>query len=575
MHSELTYHGVVYVGRDYNKTHQNGKRSVKGYIREHRPQIIIFGGCNVKKGWTSNLSPTTKMYRLYLDDNDHDNDALNINQYEEDGKYQQSDINNNDNNQNGNKWKHIANLPVAVQNFAYLCVLNNFIIIFGGDLGELKCSRNIYLYNIEKRTWKLLGIKLPDHLYGMTAIESKNNVIHLFGGHNGKSKQRLHLSIKTSKLLAKEFDEFDSSFTWKQLSRSGNQDLNDDVSLIDELKRVKRKLKDLEEKYSLQQLQYQHIMEENQEIKRTNISLLDKVAQAMQEKEDMQYEIHEIKKHSQHHHHHGRHKKRDKLRDKEKSLSKSPSIKSRSRPSTPKSSNKPSTPRSHSKSRKKKKHKHHKAKSEFDNVDIELLNELKLSNREKTNFDPKYIMFRNFLYGRIGLPQYLNEFQSARLGDICKIIDLNDQSLKLKVGISNDLHRKLILKVINEFKLEILQFKSWISSYDEQECNLKQYLKPFAKYGIITWHLLAQHISNKKDFKTKLFVESDIAIDCFYQHLQQFLNGIIPQPNPKKIKINHINHNSNDNDNIIDINNRHDTNDENSVLFDDSGYHNW
>ena len=529
---KLTYHGVIYVGTNYNKQYKNGRKSVKGYLRDHKSQLIVFGGCNVKKGWTSSLSPTTKMYRLYLDNDEQEEE-------EEENKY------NNDNV--SYRWKHIGDLPVAVQNFAYLCVLNNFILIFGGDLGDLKCSRNIYLYNIEKKNWKLLGIKLPDHLYGMTAIETKNGIIHLFGGHNGKSSQRLHLSIKTNKLLAKEFDEFDSSFTWKQLSRSGNQDINNDMHIIDELKRVKRKLKDIEEKYNLKQLQSQQLIHENKQIKQTNINLLDKLAQSMQEKEELLYQIQEIKKYK----------------------SKSPSK------SSSKSSSKPATPRSKSKSRKhKKKYKHYKTKSDNDD-DTQLFNNNnnnKSNNNNNYNFDPKYILFRNFLFGRIGLPQYLNEFQSSKFGNICKMIDLNDESLKLKVGISNELHRKLILKVINEFKLEILQFKSWICSYHEKECNLKQYIKPFAKYGIITWHLLAQHITNKKDFKNKLFVQSDVAIDCFYQHLQEFLNGQIPQPKNKNINYN--NNNDNDNNNNKNINNINNNNN-NKVLFDDSGYHNW
>merc|ERR1712024_423182 len=167
--------------------------------------------------------------------------------------------------------------------------------------------------------------------------------------------------------------------------------------------------------------------------------------------------------------------------------------------------------------------------------DNDLMNELKVENGHNNNIDPKYIMFRNFLFGRIGLPQYLEEFQRARFSNICKMTDLNDQVLKLKIGISNEFHRKLILKTINEFKLEILQFKSWCNSYDD-EPNLIEYIKPLSKYGIITWHLLAQHISDKKDFKNKLFVDNEDVIDCLYEHLIQFLNGQIPQPNPNKLR---------------------------------------
>eukprot|EP01084_Bolivina_argentea_P212974 361892_1 len=149
--------------------------------------------------------------------------------------------------------------------------------------------------------------------------------------------------------------------------------------------------------------------------------------------------------------------------------------------------------------------------------------------------DPKYISFRNFLYGRIGLSQYLNEFKNSKYSNICKMSDLNDQILKLKIGISNELHRKLILKTINEFKLEILQFKTWITSYNNNP-NLLQYVKLFNKYGIITWHLLAQNIENKKDFQNKLGIQDENSIHCLYLHLTQFLNGNIPQPNPNKKK---------------------------------------
>merc|ERR1719150_1527766 len=89
---------------------------------------------------------------------------------------------------------------------------------------------------------------------------------------------------------------------------------------------------------------------------------------------------------------------------------------------------KPKSPRNKSPKspRDKKKIKHHKKKKHKTNpyIDNDLMNELKLENGHNNNIDPKYIMFRNFLFGRIGLPQYLEEFQRARFSNICKMTDL-------------------------------------------------------------------------------------------------------------------------------------------------------
>eukprot|EP01083_Nonionella_stella_P225911 802782_1 len=75
---KLTYHGMIYVGKNDRRVKRGNKKVVKAYLRHHRRQLIVFGGCNVKKAWSSNLSPTTKMYRLYLDSGGEDNDS-NIN----------------------------------------------------------------------------------------------------------------------------------------------------------------------------------------------------------------------------------------------------------------------------------------------------------------------------------------------------------------------------------------------------------------------------------------------------------------------------------------------------------------
>ncbi len=277
-----------------------------------------------------------------------------------------------------NKWRHIGDLPVAVPNFS---VLNNYILIIGGDLCDLKCGPRIYMYNISNKIWKLLHIKLPDHLY-----ETLNDCIHIFAP-----------VIIT--LLHKEFDEFDSSMS------------------------------------------------------NTNLNLLDKLAQALQETEENSYEMIEINRTLNHNISNDKNNKNIK-------------------PKSPQNKN-------------------NKFLISINNN--ELIHEMNLQNNglnnlsiDKINMDPKFIAFRNFLYHRIGLSKYLIEFKITKYNNICKISELNDEKLKLKIGISNELHRKLLLKTINEFNLEILQFKTRISAYNNESTNLIHYVKLFNKYGIIT-----------------------------------------------------------------------------------------
>lgn len=134
------------------------------------------------------------------------------------------------------------------------------------------------------------------------------------------------------------------------------------------------------------------------------------------------------------------------------------------------------------------------------------------------------------------MPQYLNDFHVSKYCDICKVQLLNEQILKLTIGIENELHRKLFVRIINEFKLEILQFRSWLTSYNSAPMNLKKFEKNIYGRGSITWHLISQSIECKMDLKVKYNINDSHCLEFLYGNILNYLNGNMPLPNNKRIK---------------------------------------
>lgn len=81
------------------------------------------------------------------------------------------------------KWKFLSFMNIEREIFAYCCIKQRYIYVFGGfNVNHLD---SIERYDIVYDKWKLLNIKMKRPLQNATAVEVDNSKIVLIGGYNG------------------------------------------------------------------------------------------------------------------------------------------------------------------------------------------------------------------------------------------------------------------------------------------------------------------------------------------------------------------------------------------------------
>eukprot|EP01083_Nonionella_stella_P137732 419046_1 len=81
------------------------------------------------------------------------------------------------------------------------------------------------------------------------------------------------------------------------------------------------------------------------------------------------------------------------------------------------------------------------------------------------------LKFRTWLADTVGLKQYLSNFEQSECNDIRMIEFLDENTIKNDIGITNNVHVKLMMKKINEMKQLQLEFSHMV--------NHNKALKPY------------------------------------------------------------------------------------------------
>eukprot|EP01084_Bolivina_argentea_P254551 427966_1 len=116
--------------------------------------------------------------------------------------------------------------------------------------------------------------------------------------------------------------------------------------------------------------------------------------------------------------------------------------------------------------------------------------EKKSDDKQEDIFKTK---FRDWFCSTVKLEQYLINFEQNQCNDVRMIEFLDDDTIKNDIGINNKLHRKLIMKQANQFKLLQVEFNNIIDGNK----YLKKYKHIFQVNGILTLQDLQNDIQTK------------------------------------------------------------------------------
>lgn len=103
------------------------------------------------------------------------------------------------------------------------------------------------------------------------------------------------------------------------------------------------------------------------------------------------------------------------------------------------------------------------------------------------------IKFESWLIEIVKLEQYLGNFKDSECNDIRMIEFFDNESLENEIGIKTTIHRRLIMKKANEFKMAQDDF---INNKLQKNIEIKQLLE---QYGILSMKDLKDEIKSKED----------------------------------------------------------------------------
>ena len=132
-------------------------------------------------------------------------------------------------------------------------------------------------------------------------------------------------------------------------------------------------------------------------------------------------------------------------------------------------------------------------------------------------------LFENLLVNVIGMGHYLPKFVAAKANDIRMVEHFDIPFLKDKIGVSNKLEGKLLVKFIGKFNDETVSFRDWMT----KQKLMKRYINIFESKGVITWSILDDFCENKDDIKKAFKMKNDKHATYLYECLLRWRNGEI------------------------------------------------
>ena len=124
--------------------------------------------------------------------------------------------------------------------------------------------------------------------------------------------------------------------------------------------------------------------------------------------------------------------------------------------------------------------------------------------------------FEQWLCNVVKLRQYLELFKTKQYNDITMIEFFDEDILQIEIGIENKLHRKLIMKRVDEFKGSLMEFDEFLEINKE----LKYYKQRLIAYGIVTVADLRNDIVIDNDVRNILRINDEklisIILNCIH-----------------------------------------------------------
>lgn len=121
------------------------------------------------------------------------------------------------------------------------------------------------------------------------------------------------------------------------------------------------------------------------------------------------------------------------------------------------------------------------------------------------NEDKCTLRFREWLCRENKLKQYLSKFQESQCDDIRSIQDFTDDLLNNQVGISNQFHRRLLLRKAQKFKQHQDKFSNLLNTNDK----LNEYDTILEENGILTLQQFKSQIQTKLDLQGMLQIRQE------------------------------------------------------------------
>eukprot|EP01083_Nonionella_stella_P064565 168407_1 len=121
------------------------------------------------------------------------------------------------------------------------------------------------------------------------------------------------------------------------------------------------------------------------------------------------------------------------------------------------------------------------------------------------SYDPFYVKFYQWLWGKVNLEEYLVRFHVHRLARFDKIYELNEVLLRRRLCIDHPQHLELLLTKIKEHQQQVDEFNDFMQK--KENAILKSYESILRKNCIITLEEL------KHDIETPLDVQMIMCID--------------------------------------------------------------
>ena len=134
-----------------------------------------------------------------------------------------------------------------------------------------------------------------------------------------------------------------------------------------------------------------------------------------------------------------------------------------------------------------------------------------------------YEVFKDFLSHTVGLPNYLEKFESVDCADIRMIEHFDSEFLKDTLNITNPIHIKLLSKYFKQFNDASAIFKKHL--IESKKPNLKHYILQFEAKGVITWSLLSKCCTDKNSLKTMFEIENVEHLEALFGLITKYRNG--------------------------------------------------